>query len=72
MRGWKGWTAAGEAPMINVPSWDEWLTQLQRIWQAEYPVRHAVQFSEQEMARLRFLRWLHLTGRLDAQERDRI
>ena len=75
MQVWKGWTAAGEAPMIKVPSWDEWLAQLQRVRQAEYHVRQDlqfqdVQFSEQEMARLMFLRWLHLTGRLDAQERD--
>ena len=72
MQVWKGWTAAGEAPMIKAPSWEEWLAQLQRVQQAEYHVRQDVQFSEQEMARLMFLRWLHLTGRLDAQERDRI
>jgi hypothetical protein len=77
MQVWKGWTAAGETPMIKAPSWDEWLThQLQRVRQAEYHVeyhvRQDVQFSEHELARLMFLRWLHLTGRLDAQERDRI
>jgi hypothetical protein len=57
--------------MIKAPSWEEWLA-LQRVCQAEYHVRQDVQFSEQEMARLMFLRWLHLTGRLHAQERDRV
>jgi hypothetical protein len=71
MQVWKGWTVAREAPMIRVPSWEEWLAQLQRVQQAEYHLRQDVQFSDQEMARLMFVRWLHRTGRLDAQEHDR-
>jgi hypothetical protein len=65
MQVWNGWTVAREAPTFKAPRWDEWLAQLQHVQQAGYHQQKDLPFSEREMARLTFLRWLYLTGRLD-------
>ena len=60
MQAWSGWSGTS-APAVKVaPTWDEWRACQRRI---ERP-RESVSFSERELARLSFMRWLYQRGRL--------
>jgi hypothetical protein len=74
MQVWKGWIATGDTPEVLAPNWDEWLAQLQLDQQPGdqiqegLPRRQDTQFTERELRRLTFVRWLYLTGRLDPMD----
>jgi hypothetical protein len=83
MQVWQGWTPYGEASAIRAPKWDEWVRKSQGVQHAgnhrqerlaeEQEAPFEAQFTERELARLSFVRWLYLTGRLnplDPCERD--
>jgi hypothetical protein len=66
---WQGWLLAAETAGASALAWDDW-----RAWQRRFldkaQRQHAHQcermpFSEPELARLSFVRWLHQSGRLD-------
>jgi hypothetical protein len=63
---WPGWLgiALANAAAYRL-SWSEWCAHLQGIEGVEQVSPHATPFSERELARLAFVRWLHHTGRLD-------
>jgi hypothetical protein len=69
MLAWKGWTAASDTAVSAAVTWDEWRTHQQRMLGSEnrQPLtqREDVVFSERELARLSFVRWLYQTGRLN-------
>jgi hypothetical protein len=75
MRAWRGWTAtsasAGTAGTggTTAPTWEAWRAQQRRLLRSEQHWRVRQQesspFSDRELARLSFVRWLHHTGRLD-------
>ena len=80
MRAWRGWTAtsasAGTAGTggITALSWEAWCAWQQRLLGSEQD-RHGCPhesrpFSDRELARLSFVRWLYQTGRLDSREHD--
>jgi hypothetical protein len=66
MQPWRGWTA--EAAAIQAPTWTEWSAATHRTLPEEnHDERRTledVRFNTQELARLRFLRWLYQNGRL--------
>jgi hypothetical protein len=70
MRVWKGWlaTSAGMAGGTT-PTWEAWRAQQQRALHSER--RRLVlrqvhsSFSDRELARLSFVRWLYQRGHLD-------
>lgn len=57
--------ATAVAPATQALTWAEWCARQQRILRNEQRQREGVPFSEQELARLSFVRWLCHTGRLD-------
>ena len=67
---WQGWTATAVAPTTAAPTWAEWCARQQGPPRDEQRRQEGVPFSERELARLSFVRWLCQTGRLDPQEHD--
>jgi hypothetical protein len=65
MEDWKGWTATAGAL-----TWDEWCARQQSVLRGEQHRRQDVPFSERELTRLSFVRWLYQTGRLDSRAHD--
>jgi hypothetical protein len=68
MHAWKGWTAASDTAVSATVTWDEWRTHQQRMLgradRQPLRQRESVVFSDRELARLSFVRWLYQTGRL--------
>jgi hypothetical protein len=66
---WRGWTAPSASAVIPAPTWDEWCARQQRILRREKHQQVCQQdgilFSERELARLSFVRWLYQRGHLD-------
>jgi hypothetical protein len=77
MQAWRGWTAVAQTAVKTAPTWEEWCAYQRRLAQRRLQPRfdlrqHACQhdnesspFSERELARLSFVRWLYQTGHLD-------
>jgi hypothetical protein len=65
MQAWKGWTASAVVPGARPLTWAEWCAQLQSGRWDERSRREGASFSERELARLSFVRWLYQTGRLE-------
>jgi hypothetical protein len=72
MQAWRGWTATAGVPTTAAPTWAEWCVQLQSTLRDEQRRQHCLPFTERELARLSFVRWLYQTGRLDLRERDNV
>jgi hypothetical protein len=68
MQAWRGWTATGAAPTIRALTWAEWCARQQRTLWDEQRRKQGVPFTERELARLSFVRWLCQTGRLGPRE----
>jgi hypothetical protein len=68
----RGWTAMAPTPTIRVLTWTEWCAVARRIARGEQCQQQGVLFSERELARLSFVRWLCQTGRLGSREQDDI
>lgn len=69
MQAWRGWTATTVAPTADAPTWAEWCARQHGTRRDEPRGQKDLPFSEQELARLSFVRWLCQTGRLDPRER---
>ena len=65
MRAWNGWTAA--RPAGKPLTWTQWRASQRRTAGDELRRQAGIPFSERELARLAFVRWLFRTGRLDAR-----
>ncbi|HEV2458080.1 MAG TPA: hypothetical protein VGS80_06910 [Ktedonobacterales bacterium] len=73
MQTWNGWTATAGAPTTAAPTWAEWCARHQgtlRNAERRQQDEQSVPFSERELARLSFVRWLWQSGRLDPPEHD--
>jgi hypothetical protein len=70
MRAWIGWTAALASAGMTAPTWEAWRACQQHTLrrQQQWHKRHqeGSPFSERELARLSFERWLYQRGHLDA------
>jgi hypothetical protein len=69
MQAWMGWTAASAPGVKTALTWNEWCGYQQRILGGEKHQQarqqESIPFSDRELARLSFVRWLYQTGRLD-------
>jgi hypothetical protein len=73
MQTWKSWSVASATGGNPAPTWDEWCARLRRIRSAEERQQARQQarqqdnvpFSQRELARLSFVRWLYLRGCLE-------
>jgi hypothetical protein len=72
MHAWNGWTTAAARPAGKPLTWTEWRACQQHLVCDEQRRQAGVPFSERELARLAFVRWLAHTGRLDARVQDHI
>ena len=70
MQVWRGWTAMASMSTIRALTWDEWCARQQCTLRDEQCWQPGVSFSEQQLARLSFLRWLYHTDRLGLREHD--
>ena len=68
MQPWKGWSTPSRRTDSSTLTWDEWRAYQRRCLGSEdrqYGLRRAVlPFSELELARLCFVRWLYHKGSL--------
>lgn len=74
MQAWNGWTAAiptmratPATPTTRAFTWAEWRAWQQRTLPGDERCHEQVRFSDVELARLSFLRWLYQAGRLGQQ-----
>ena len=68
MPAWIGWTTTTASAVKAAPTWNEWCAQQQRVLSHEnhkHRQSQSIAFSERELARLSFVRWLYQQGRLD-------
>ncbi len=73
MQAWNSWTAAiPSTPTTRAFTWAEWCVWQQRTLPGEERRREQVRFSDEELARLSFLRWLYQAGRLGQQGYDNV
>jgi hypothetical protein len=73
MQAWRGWTVGAVTavtPTAGPLTWAAWCAWQQGTLRDERRWQHNVSFSERELARLSFLRWLYRTGRLGPQEQE--
>ncbi len=67
---WKGWTATSVPAVTCAPTWDAWCTHQQRALSRKKQQPKTIAFSERELARLLFVRWLYQRGCLDVARND--
>jgi hypothetical protein len=65
---WRGRTAPSAPAAQAALTWDEWCARLRRIEHR----RESVHFSERELARLSFMRWLYQRGCLAPVQSDNV
>jgi hypothetical protein len=69
MQAWKSWSVASAIGGNPAPTWDEWCARLRRVRSSEMCQQtcqqDSMQFSQREIARLTFVRWLYLRGCLE-------
>jgi hypothetical protein len=74
MQVWRGMRALSASAAIAAPTWDDWRACQQRLVRRAEPEREAAEesspFSDPELARLSFARWLYQRGRLDPAQHD--
>jgi hypothetical protein len=65
MHPWSGWPALAHASTAKTRlTWSEWCAFQQRTQHTEKRRQDGLPFSDRELARLSFERWLYQTGRL--------
>jgi hypothetical protein len=67
---WKGWTAASANLTNTALTWGEWSVRQQANPRVEPRRPQDLLFSEKELSRLSFLRWLYQTGCFVPSEHD--
>lgn len=67
---WMGWKASLAPGVKTAPTWDEWLARQQRIVSRKQDGQEDEPFSERELARLLFVRWLYRRGSLNPAQND--
>ena len=67
MRVWMGWTATSARTADGVPTWEEWCARIQRGSSQAKRQQEGSLFSEHEVARLSFVRWLRQRADPDSQ-----
>jgi hypothetical protein len=76
MEVWRGWTATSVPAVKSIPTWDDWCASQRRILggeqqqQARQP--QSGHFTDRELARLSFLRWLYQQGVADTAQIDNV
>jgi hypothetical protein len=74
MRVWMGWVGASQEAVKIASTWDEWCADQRYVLRSEHrppsPRTESYLFSDRELARLSFVRWLNQTGRLDLAQSD--
>jgi hypothetical protein len=70
MEAWRGWTATGAAPRIRALIWAEWCARQQCTLRDEQLRQQGMPFTERELARLSFVRWLCQTGHVAPRDHD--
>jgi hypothetical protein len=74
MQAWMGWRATAASAATAAPTWDDWRASQQRLLRRSQgdlaPDEESSPFSNRELARLSFARWLYQRGRLDPAQRD--
>ena len=74
MRAWRGWMATSASAITAAPTWDDWRACQQRLLRCAQcepgPEDESSPFSDRELARLSFARWLYQRGRLDPAQRN--
>jgi hypothetical protein len=59
---------------MAAPTWEAWRAQQRCLLRSEQHWRvrqqESIRFSQPELARLAFMRWLYQTGRFDPREHD--
>jgi len=72
MHTWEGWLPASEMANTFRLTWDEWCALQRRRMDLEQRRQEGIPFSDRELARLSFVRWLYhnYTRRLDLAEVD--
>ncbi len=67
MPGWMGWTTS-TAPATNLAlTWEQWCAHQQHSLSREQRRRENNGFSDRELARLSFVRWLYQGGRIESR-----
>jgi hypothetical protein len=66
MPAWMGWMATSAPAVKAAPTWDEWCVRQQRILGSGKHQQENSSFSERELARLAFVRWLYQRSCLDS------
>jgi hypothetical protein len=77
MQIWRGWTTISVPAVTSVPTWEEWCASQRRILSGGEKHQQARQpesgpFSDRELARLSFLRWLYQQGVVDPAQIDNV
>ncbi len=72
MPAWKGWTATAASAVKTAPTWDTWCARQRDALSREKQQPESIAFSERELARLAFVRWLYQKGCLDPMRNDTI
>lgn len=70
MQAWKGWIATSKSAATAAPTWEQWSAYQARQRNSEQRQQEGSLFSDRELARLSFTRWLYQTGRLDPAPRQ--
>lgn len=80
MQVWKGWIATSAATSVpavkTAPTWDEWCARQRCLLSGEQQQpacqQECMPFSDQEFARLSFVRWLYQRGSLDPTQNNNV
>jgi len=79
VQAWRGWTATSASAGtsgIPAPTWEEWCAHQQRILHREQHQQVCQQggilFSERELARLSFVRWLYQRASRDPAQNNNV
>jgi|GEM_PF-867564 len=74
MQVWSGWRVTSVSAATAAPTWDDWRAYQRRLLccaQRELgSAEESSPFSDRELARLSFARWLYQRGRLDPAQHD--
>jgi hypothetical protein len=74
MEVWSGWRGTSACAATAAPTWDDWCACQQRLLccpqREPRPEEESYPFSDRELPRLLFARWLFQRGRLDPAQHD--
>ncbi len=76
MQTWRGWIATSASAITPPPTWDEWRARQRHSLSGENRQQPSqkdnMPFTERELARLSFVRWLYLRGCLDPAQTNNV